>query len=108
MSSSRERGIGSTILMLVGVGICMAAMVIEFNRAVDGHGRAWIYVFQWPLIGAFLVWIWWRYRNEGNVAKGFTQHYQDRVRQAQAEAEADDPDLRAWNDYVRRLDHDQN
>lgn len=96
-------GPGSTVMMVLGVGFCAAATVIEFNRAMDGHGRAWMYTIQWPLIGAFLFWIWHRYRTEGNVFGGVAQHYRDRI----DETQSDDPEVRAWREYVKGLDHEE-
>lgn len=103
--SERRAGTVSTVLLVLGVAMCLAFTVIEFNRAMDGHGRAWIYTFQWPLIGAFLVWMWYRYRNEGNVVQGFTEHYRKKIEEVQQEAE--DPDLRAWQDYVAKVNGKQ-
>ena len=66
------------------------------------------YTFQWPIIGAFAVVIWNRYRKHGNLTKWFTERYRTRIeelqresRDARPDAEADvDPDAVAWQEYL--------
>lgn len=104
--------------LVVALTICTAATVIEFNRATDGVGRAWAYTVQWPLFGAFAVWMWVRYRREERgEAEGARSRTRQRARKpwdglvegwrsnvAAAERSAqiadDDPDLLAWRRHV--------
>ena len=93
--------------------LCAAITVVEMRRAGEGVWRAWFYMFEWPAIGAFAIWIWYRFRTEGNPAKTATRRWRERVAQAQADfdaaegaqppAEPDDPQLRAWREYVDDL-----
>ena len=95
--------------------LCTTLTVIELSRATDGIWRAWVYTFEWPLIGAFAIWMWWRFRTEGNPVRGATRRWRDRVAQYEAEATAQeaevgapsereqDPDLDAWRTYVDDL-----
>ena len=103
--------------LVLGLSLCIFLSIIEFRRAGEGVGRAWVYAFQWPLIGAICCWIWYRYRTEGNVTKGFTNKWKQRIDLLEAEAKAaeqhndevsaavapDDPDLQDWQHYVQDL-----
>ncbi|MEI6363671.1 MAG: hypothetical protein WCP95_16250 [Actinomycetes bacterium] len=106
--------------LVVVLALCTLITVIEVRRATEGVWRAWFYMFEWPLIGAFAVWIWYRYRHQGSVTRGLVDGWRDRVRQYEAEADAEDavtrdvaprdaasrdadPELAAWRDYVEDL-----
>lgn len=97
-------------LVLV-LALCAVATVIEYQRAQEGVGRAWVYTFQWPIIGLFAIVIWNRYRKHGNLTKWFTDRYRKRIEVYRAEAEAAevadpapvDPDEVAWREYVEGL-----
>lgn len=96
--------------LIIVLGICISATVIEVSRAGDGNWRAAVYSIEWPLIGAFAIWMWVRFKREGGSFRGITQRWQDRVAQYEAEAanvdttrqEAStdaDPQLAEWNRY---------
>jgi len=53
------------IPLVFGLALCTTLTIIEGSRALDGNGRALAYTFEWPIIGAFIVWIWYRYKHEG-------------------------------------------
>ncbi len=99
-------------LVLVTV-LCIFATVNQYTRAMEGVGRSWFYMFQWPIIGVFAIIVWNRYRKHGNLTKWFTRHYQERAARFTAEAEAreqaerakweQDPDAQAWQAYQRQL-----
>lgn len=113
---SRWRDVWTLHIPLVLVlALCISATVIEFRRANEGVWRAWIYLFEWPLIAAFAIWMWVRFRRE--AGGGFARRWRERVERANAEpedelmtdgpaarpAEPEDPQLRAWRDYQRGL-----
>lgn len=95
------------IPLVVALAICTAATIIEISRAADGVWRAWAYSFEWPLIGAFCIWMWIRFRREGNPVTSSIRRWQDRVAAMEAEADAAeaeaDPELAAWRDYQRQV-----
>lgn len=88
--------------LLVWLGLCAYATFVVYNRALEGSERAWNYTFQWPMFGVFAIFLWWRLLNEKSVTKSVTDFYRRRTEQIKAEAE--DPELRAWNEYVRDLE----
>lgn len=94
--------------------LCTVITVIEYRRANEGVWRAWIYLFEWPMIAGFAIWIWYRFKHEGG---GFVQKWKSRVAQYEAEADAqdrartvtDDPEdaeLAAWRQQQRALRHE--
>jgi len=105
------------IPLVIAIALCSTFTVIEVRRAGEGVGRAWAYSFQWPLIGIICCWIWYRYRTEGSVSKGFTSKWKanlqkledevqaaDRlVEQAQPTIDEADPELQEWREYVEDL-----
>ena len=66
--AKRKKDLWTLDLPLVfGIALCSTLTVIEGSRALNGNGRALAYTFEWPIIGAFIVWIWWRYKHEGRT-----------------------------------------
>ncbi|MFM7598513.1 MAG: hypothetical protein ACKO70_09125 [Actinomycetota bacterium] len=115
MSDDRKRKVKDfwtlhVVLVLVLI-LCTVATVIEYQRAQEGVGRAWVYTFQWPIIGLFAVVVWNRYRKHGNLTKWFTDRYRKRIEAYRTEAEQTeaqqpqpvDPDELAWRNYVADL-----
>lgn len=43
-----------------GLALCAVAFWFELHRALGGNELSWAYVFEWPLLGAFAVYMWWR------------------------------------------------
>ncbi len=107
--------------LVVALVICVSATIIEARRATDGNWRAVIYAVEWPLIGAFCVWIWYRFKKQGPSVASLTQRWRDRAAAMEDEARAtepptdlsvadnapdaapDDPQLAAWQQYQRDL-----
>ena len=75
-------------LVLV-LSLCTVITIIEARRAAEGVWRAWAYMFEWPLIGLFTIWIWHRYRTEGSVTKGLVERWRERVSRLGAEADGE-------------------
>lgn len=102
------------IPMVFAVILCSVFTVIEVRRIGEGVWRAWAYAFEWPMIGLFCVWIWYRYRKEGSVTKGFAARWQARVARLSAASdeltgalehkpEPVDPARDSWEAYVADL-----
>jgi hypothetical protein len=102
--------------LVVVLVLCTVITIVEVRRAGDGVWRAWFYMFEWPLIAAFTIWIWHRFRTEGNPVQGTAQRWRDRVAAYEAEAAAQDepshtaatesevdPGTAAWQEYQRDL-----
>lgn len=94
-------------LIVVASG-CLAAGGFELGRALSGNRFSWVYVFEWPLFAGFSVVIWWRLLHEGDPAVPASapeppQAAGVRPAPALGGAAAEDEQLRAWQDYLARL-----
>jgi hypothetical protein len=97
--------------LAVVLAFCAYATVIEYGRAQEGITRAWVYTFQWPIIGIFAVVVWNRYRKHGSLTKSISKYFRDRAKKFEAmevdsvapEPIVDDPQEIAWKDYVRKM-----
>jgi hypothetical protein len=47
------------LTLTIGLIICVGAFVIEVIRALDGNSLSWAYVFEWPILGSFAIYMWW-------------------------------------------------
>ena len=48
-----------------GLAFCAVAFWFELSRALGGNALSWAYVFEWPLLGAFAVYMWWQMLHPG-------------------------------------------
>lgn len=55
------------IPLVFGLTLCTTLTIVEGTRALNGNVRALAYTFEWPIIGAIIVWIWYRYKREGRT-----------------------------------------
>jgi hypothetical protein len=99
--------------------LCTVATIIEFTRALDGVSVAWVYTFQWPIIGVFAYVIWDRYRQGGRTLAAFQRLARPRPNFISKRATALTPsrtakrapkpapytpeEERAWLDYLAEL-----
>jgi hypothetical protein len=70
--------------------ICIPAFVIELFRALGGNELSWAYVFEWPALGFYAIYMWRKMlREERGLDKP----------KAQTEFK-DDARLAEWNAYL--------
>ncbi|MGH3733254.1 MAG: hypothetical protein ACRDVC_07770 [Acidimicrobiales bacterium] len=71
--------------------ICIPAFVIELLRAINGNELSWAYVFEWPALGCYGVYMWHKMIQEerGRLKAKGTRDTQDV-----------DSKLEAWNEYL--------
>lgn len=53
------------VTLAVGLVLCAAAFWIELKRALGGNALSWAYVFEWPLLAVFAVYMWSRFLHPG-------------------------------------------
>jgi hypothetical protein len=71
--------------------ICIPAFIIEIFRALGGNELSWAYVFEWPALGAYAIYMWRRMiREERGLVKPKRVTHTDAV----------DPRLEEWNAYL--------
>ena len=93
--------------LVIVLTLCTVATIIEFTRALDGVSVAWVYTFQWPIIGVFAYVIWDRYRQGGRTLAAFQRLARPRPnfisKRAAKPAPYTPEEERAWLDYLDEL-----
>jgi hypothetical protein len=84
--------------LALGLAGCAVASVIEWRRALSGHAIAWVYAVEWPVFAVVGTWVWWRLLHGDNPAPRGTK-----PSRRPEPAQAPDPQLIAWQDYLARL-----
>ena len=86
--------------LALGLALCGVAFWFEIGRAEGGNALSWAYVFEWPLLAIFAVYMWWK-----------ILHPEITTRQRRREKPAIDPEyegmLAAWQDHQRELERSQ-
>ena len=90
------------LTLLVGLGLCTAAFWFELSRAEGGNSLSWAYVFEWPLLGIFGIYMWWNFLHEG------TTGLRRKRRAKPTMAPEYSGMLSAWQEYQRELAASQN
>ena len=44
--------------------ICWSAFIFEVKRAISGNTLSWAYVFEWPILGLYAIYMWKRLLRE--------------------------------------------
>lgn len=47
------------LMLILGLAFCALAFWFELKRALAGNNLSWAYVFEWPLLSIFAVYMWW-------------------------------------------------
>ena len=78
--------------LVLAEAICVPAFFIEIVRALGGNTLSWAYVFEWPILGTYAVYMWRRLLLD---ARGVPR----RVRPTRDE-KVDEEKLAEWNRYL--------
>jgi len=84
------------VTLVVGLGLCTLAFLFELGRAEQGNELSWAYVFEWPLLGLFAIYMWWKILHPGFTIR--------RPREKPAVAPEYEGMLHAWQGEVAKLD----
>jgi hypothetical protein len=87
--------------LALGLCLCVAAFVIEVMRALGGNKLSWTYVFEWPLLAGFALYLWWHLFNGTDRRRPAPPTSPETPLETVDEP---DPELEAWNQYLRTLD----
>jgi hypothetical protein len=82
--------------LLVGLALCGLAFWFELGRAEGGNELSWAYVFEWPLLAIFAIYMWWKLLHPGFTIR--------RAREKAAVAPEYQGMLEAWQGEVRKLE----
>jgi hypothetical protein len=70
--------------------ICIPAFIFELKRALDGNALSWAYVFEWPLLGGYAIYMW----------RKLLQDERGESTRPPVTYDEQDPELDAWNAYL--------
>ena len=51
--------------LAAGLILCVVAFWFELSRAIGGNALSWAYVFEWPLLAGFAIYMWWQLLHPG-------------------------------------------
>lgn len=60
-----KSAIKTHLTLLFGLLLCGSAFWFELGRAERGNELSWAYVFEWPLLGLFAIYMWWKILHPG-------------------------------------------
>ena len=46
------------LLVALAQLICWSAFAIELHRAIQGNSLSWAYVFEWPVLAGYAIYMW--------------------------------------------------
>ncbi len=81
--------------------ICIPAFFFEISRALAGNRLSWAYVFEWPFLGIYAVYMWRKMLKE---ERGEASKKPGKISELITE---DDPELAAWNAYLAKVHEDE-
>ncbi|HEY5437814.1 MAG TPA: hypothetical protein VIJ99_02840 [Acidimicrobiales bacterium] len=84
------------LTLVLGLACCVAAFWFELGRAEAGNGLSWAYVFEWPLLAIFAVYMWWKILHPGFRFR--------RARKSPTVAPEYQGMLEAWQGEVQKLE----
>ena len=71
----------------------MSAFIFELTRALAGNTLSWAYVFEWPILSGYGVYMW----------RAMLRDERREADPAPALELEDDPRLREWNEYLEKI-----
>ncbi len=74
--------------------ICLPAFVFELSRALQGNALSWAYVFEWPILGAYAIYMWKKLLLDERGVSSRPEVLVDNE---------PDPELDAWNEYLAKV-----
>lgn len=87
------------LTLLVGLVLCGGAFWFELERAERGNELSWAYVFEWPLLGLFAIYMWWKIFHPSFTFR--------RRREKPAIAPEYEGMLAAWQEEVQKIERDR-
>ncbi|HUX03574.1 MAG TPA: hypothetical protein VMV53_01520 [Acidimicrobiales bacterium] len=85
------------LTLAVGLVLCALAFWIELRRAEGGNSLSWAYVFEWPLLAVFAVYMWWKILHSETA-----DHVRSKKKEPALAPEYSGM-LQAWQEHQREL-----
>jgi hypothetical protein len=79
----------------LGLALCIVAFYVELGRALGGNSLSWAYVFEWPMLGVFAVYMWWNVLHQNRRRRRPPEPVQVAPEHVQM--------LRAWQEHLRQM-----
>ena len=79
--------------LLLAELVCLSAFVLELSRALSGNVLSWAYVVEWPVLGAYAVYMWRKLLREDSSLRP----------EAVVPSSHEDRQLAAYNEYLTRV-----
>ncbi len=58
MKGQTEKSLRIHLALIGAEVLCVSAFLIELDRARSGNTLSWAYVFEWPVLGAYAIYVW--------------------------------------------------
>ena len=58
MKAQTKNALRAHLGLALAEGICISAFSFELSRALSGNTLSWAYVFEWPILGAYGIYMW--------------------------------------------------
>lgn len=104
------RAIIMHILLVLWVSGCVAAAWWQIGRASDGNSLSFLYAIEWPIFAILGFFGWYALLNMERVSehqqqarREYEAMMREQARAARAVAEAESPELAAYNDHLEQL-----
>ena len=86
------------LTLALGLALCALAFWFELRRAESGNSLSWAYVFEWPLLGGFAFYMWWKMIHPDETARALTREKKATI------APEFNGMLEAWQEHQRELE----
>jgi len=93
VGAKSKKNLGIHFGLVVAELLCIAGFVVELSRARSGNTLSWAYVFEWPIFGAYAVYMWRKLLLE---ERGVTP-------ERQASKKEDTDAYNSYNEYLRSV-----
>jgi hypothetical protein len=80
--------------LVIAEAICIPAFIIEMSRALGGNTLSWAYVFEWPILGLYAIYVW---------RKLLKEERGESTSKPAALNEEHDQQLDEWNAYLAKV-----
>mgnify|MGYP006283893515 CR=1 FL=1 len=57
--------------LLLGVPLCLVLGWIEYQRALGGNDRSWVYTFEWPAFALCIAYMYFKIRRNEPIFKPY-------------------------------------